>query len=109
MVLQQALAGLPGCRPLFATLPEGACPWVFPLLAERPVPLFEALQAAGVPMVRFGAALWPGVDDSVCPNSIELGRRLVAFPCHQELSDTELGWMSGAIRDALAAIAALPA
>jgi len=109
MALQQALADLPGCRPLFATLPDGACPWVFPLLAERPAPLFEALQAAGVPMVRFGAALWPGVDDSVCPNSIELGRRLVAFPCHQELSDTELGWMSGAIRDALAAIAALPA
>jgi len=109
LALQQALAGLPGWRPLFAALPDGACPWVFPLLAERPQPLFEALQAAGVPMVRFGATLWPGVDDSVCANSIELGRRLIAFPCHQELSDAELAWMGAAIRKALEATAAVPA
>jgi dTDP-4-amino-4,6-dideoxygalactose transaminase len=109
LALQQALAGVPGCRPLFATLPNGACPWVFPLLAQRPEPLFEALQASGVPMVRFGATLWPGVDDNVCANSIELGRRLIAFPCHQELSDTELAWMSATIRSALDATAAVPA
>jgi perosamine synthetase len=109
LALQQALAGLPGWRPLFAALPDGACPWVFPLLAERPQPLFEALQAAGVPMVRFGATLWPGVDDSVCANSIELGRRLIAFPCHQELSNAELAWMGAAIRTALEATAAVPA
>jgi len=109
LALQQALAGLPGYRPLFAALPDGACPWVFPLLAERPQPLFEALQAAGVPMVRFGATLWPGVDDSVCANSMELGRRLIAFPCHQELSDAELAWMSSTIRKALDATAAVPA
>lgn len=109
LALQQALAGLPGWRPLFAALPDGACPWVFPLLAERPQPLFEALQAAGVPMVRFGATLWPGVDDSICANSIELGRRLIAFPCHQELSDAELAWMGAAIRKALEATAAVPA
>jgi dTDP-4-amino-4,6-dideoxygalactose transaminase len=101
LALQQALAGLPGCRPLFATLPEGACPWVFPLLAEQPEAVFDILHAAGVPMVRFGATLWPGVDDSVCANSMTLGRRLIAFPCHQELSDTELGWMSAAIRQAM--------
>jgi len=104
LALQTALAGLPGCRPLFAALPEGACPWVFPLLFERPDALFEILHAAGVPMVRFGAALWPGVDDSVCANSMALGRQLIAFPCHQELSDAELAWMSGAIRDALGTV-----
>ena len=109
LALQQALAGLPGCRPLFAALPDGACPWVFPLLAERPVPLFEALQAAGVPMVRFGATLWPGVDDRVCANSMALGRQLIAFPCHQELRESELAWMIGAIRSALDATAAVPA
>ena len=109
LTLQQALAGLPGWRPLFAALPDGACPWVFPLLAERPAPLFEALQAAGVPMVRFGATLWPGVDDRVCANSMALGRQLIAFPCHQELREAELAWMIGAIRSALATTAAVPA
>jgi dTDP-4-amino-4,6-dideoxygalactose transaminase len=109
LALQQALAGLPGCRPLFAALPDGACPWVFPLLAERPEALFEHLHAAGVPMVRFGATLWPGVDETVCANSVALGRRLIAFPCHQELSAAELAWLSATIRQALHTTAAVPA
>src|SRR5471032_2565434 len=34
--LQEALAGLPGCRPLFAALPEHVYPWVFPLWLDAP-------------------------------------------------------------------------
>ena len=104
--LQQALDGAPGWRPLFAALPDGACPWVFPLIAERPEALFNALQAAGVPMVRFGATLWPGVDDSVCANSMMLGRQLIALPCHQELAEHEFAWLAATVRAALIATAA---
>jgi perosamine synthetase len=99
--LQRGLAGLPGCRPLFAALPAGACPWVFPLLVDDPQPVFDILHGAGVPMTRFGASLWPGVDASVCANSVDLGRRLIAFPCHQELNDAERAWMLATIRSAL--------
>ena len=109
LALHQALAGVNGCRPLFAELPDGACPWVFPLLAERPAALFDALHAAGVPMVRFGATLWPGVDDSVCANSMELGRRLIGLPCHQELRAAELARMITAIRSALDTTTTVPA
>jgi perosamine synthetase len=103
LALQAALHGLPGCRPLFAALPDGACPWVFPLLADDPEGLFQRLQAARVPLVRFGETLWPGVDASVCAVSVELGRRVLAFPCHQELRDEELARMIGAISGALQA------
>ncbi len=99
--LQQALAELPGCRPLFDALPAGACPWLFPLLVEDPQPLFARLHAAGVPMTRFAETLWPGVDASVCANSANFSQRVIAFPVHQELRDDELTWMSGAIRAAL--------
>jgi dTDP-4-amino-4,6-dideoxygalactose transaminase len=109
LALQQALAGLPGCRPLFPALPDGACPWIFPLLAERPEALFEALQAARVPMVRFGATLWPGVDASVCANSAALGRDLIGLPCHQELDDAELAWLGATVRHALQTSAAVAA
>ena len=101
LALQAALSKLPGCRPLFADLPEGACPWVFPLLVDQPEAVFARLHAAGVPMVRFGAALWPGVDASVCANSVALGRQLIAFPCHQALREAESNWMIAAVRDAL--------
>lgn len=99
--LETALAGAPGWRPLFAALPDGACPWVFPLLADHPQQLFARLDAAGVPMVRFGAALWPGVDATLCPTSVELGRRLFGLPCHQALDGAERAWLHATVREAL--------
>ena len=107
--LQRALDGAPGCRPLFARLPDGACPWMFPLLVDRPQAVADALQRAGVPMTCFGAVLWPGVDASVCPNSADLGRHLIAFPCHQALDDGERAWLHAQVRQALEACAVVPA
>lgn len=107
--LERALDGAPGWSPLFPALPDGACPWVFPLLAERPERLFASLQAAGVPMVRFGSQLWPGVDAGVCANSVMLGRRLFGLPCHQELSETERAWLGVTVRRALQDSMASPA
>jgi dTDP-4-amino-4,6-dideoxygalactose transaminase len=107
--LQRALDGAPGCRPLYSNLPDGACPWMFPLLVDRPQAVFEALQRAGVPMTRFGATLWAGVDASVCANSADLGRRLIAFPCHQALDDDERAWLHAQVRQALETCAAVPA
>lgn len=101
LALERALAGAPGWRALFPALPDGACPWVFPLLAEHPQALFDQLRAAGVPMVRFGASLWPGVDASVCANSMELGRSLFGLPCHQGLDDGERAQLATRVRGAL--------
>ncbi|MES2018655.1 MAG: DegT/DnrJ/EryC1/StrS family aminotransferase [Pseudomonadota bacterium] len=96
--LELALSRLPGCRPLFASLPDGACPWMFPLLVDDPEPLFERLHRAGVPLTRFAESLWPGAQ--VCENSVHLSRHVLAFPCHQELQRGELAWI---IREALSA------
>jgi hypothetical protein len=71
--------------------------------------VFDALQRAGVPMTRFGATLWPGVDASVCAASADLGRHLIAFPCHQALDDGERAWLHAQVRQALESCAAVPA
>jgi dTDP-4-amino-4,6-dideoxygalactose transaminase len=107
--LQRALDGAPGCRPLFPRLPDGACPWMFPVLVDRPEAVAAALLRAGVPITRFGATLWPGVDASVCANSADLGRRLIAFPCHQALEDDERAWLHAQVCQALETCAAVPA
>jgi dTDP-4-amino-4,6-dideoxygalactose transaminase len=88
---------------LHPRLPQGACPWVYPFLADDPEPLFARLQGAGVPVVRFGLPLWEGVDAQVCANSASLSRHVLAFPVHQELRERELAWMIDAIRKALPA------
>ncbi len=99
--LQQALSGLPGCRPLFPSLPDGVYPWVFPLLSDDARTFFTALKMQGVPIIRFGEYLWPGVDASVCPSSVDLSQRVMSFSCHQELREDELDWMIRTIKDAL--------
>ena len=101
--LEQALAGIPGCRPLFAQLPERACPWLFPLLVDDPEPVFARLCAWGVPVTRFASTLWAGVDSGTCPAAAQLSRRVLALPLHQELLDGELAWLATRAREALQA------
>jgi dTDP-4-amino-4,6-dideoxygalactose transaminase len=99
--LHEALHGMPGCRSLFPSLPDGVYPWVFPLLSDDPHTFFTALKMQGVPIIRFGEYLWPGVDASVCPSSVDLSQRVMSFSCHQELREEELDWMISKIKDAL--------
>lgn len=101
--LQGALAGLPGCRPLHAALPERVYPWVFPLYVDLPGPVFDSLKNDGVPIVRFAEYLWQGVDATVCSTSVDLSRHVLQFPCHQELQEQELDWMIDKIKAALLA------
>ncbi|MCC2973039.1 DegT/DnrJ/EryC1/StrS family aminotransferase [Massilia sp. IC2-476] len=100
--LERALGGLPGCRPLFAQLPAGACPWLFPLLVDDPEPVCARLDAWGVPVTRFASTLWPGVDAAAGAESAALSRRVLAFPLHQELREDELAWLCERARAALA-------
>jgi dTDP-4-amino-4,6-dideoxygalactose transaminase len=99
--LERALGALPGCRPLFARLPDGACPWLFPLLVDDPEPVFARLCARGVPVTRFASTLWAGVDERTCPASSRLSRQVLAFPVHQELRGDELSWLATQVREAL--------
>lgn len=96
--LHAALAALPGGRPLFGSLPDGACPWVFPWLADEPERLFERLQAGGVPVTRFAH----GTGSAGCAASAMLARQVLGLPCHQELAAGELAHMIAVIRGALA-------
>lgn len=101
LALERSLGRLPGCRPLYARLPDGACPWLFPLLVDDAEPAFRRLCDWGVPVTRFASTLWPGVDATICASSAALARRVLAFPLHQELRDDELAWVCERVRAAL--------
>lgn len=101
--LDAALRDLPGIRPLHAQLPDGACPWVFPLLTDEPEALFARLKALGVPLTRFGHPLWAGMAADTCPNAAMLSRQVLSLPCHQELRATEVDWLIEAVRKAVLA------
>lgn len=101
--LEEAIRGVPGVRPLHPRLPDGACPWVFPLLADDPDALFARLKALGVPLTRFGTPQWHGVDAATCANSAMLARQVLALPCHQELTEDEVAWLVARLREATSA------
>jgi len=96
--LDAALRGLPGLQPLHPVLPDGVCPWVYPLLADDPDALAARLGAASVPVVRFGRPLWDGVDAATCTNAARLSRQVLSLPCHQELQEHELDWLIATVR-----------
>jgi perosamine synthetase len=101
--LARELIGVPGCRPLYAALPDGVCPWQFPLLFDDPEPLFARLVAQDVPVIRFGRPLAPQVDAALCAHGAAFSERVLALPCHQELSDAELSWIIARVRAAATA------
>lgn len=91
--LYAALKNLPNSHPLFDELPEGIVPLVFPLYVNDPDLYFDSLKRAGVPIWRFGEFLDEAITDEVCRNSVRLSKHTFQFPCHQELSDSEIDWM----------------
>jgi perosamine synthetase len=99
--LLDACNDIPGCHPLFPVLPEKVVPYAFPLVIDEPERIFATLKRAGVPIIRFGEVLWPGVDASICPISTEFSRKVFQFPCHQELDAAELEWMIATIRSTM--------
>ena len=98
--LLSELGDIAGCRPLFASLPDGVVPQAFPLLFEAPERAFALLKQSGVPIIRFGEYLWEGMDASTCPVSADFSRRVFQLPCHQDLEDAELEWMITEVRTA---------
>jgi len=101
MTLYEALADEPGIKPLYNCLPDTVVPYVLPMLLDEPEVVFHELKSLGVPVLRFGEFLWDGVDETVCPVSIDLSKRVFQFPCHQELTKGELDWMVNTIRNIL--------
>jgi len=95
--LLDGFRGLPDTTILFPALAEGVVPYVFPLLVEDER-VFPALKRKGVPILRFGEFLWEGVDD---PLALEYGRKVLQFPCHQEISERELDWIITEVREAV--------
>ena len=89
----------PGLRPLFPDLPDNVVPFMAAFWVDRLEEVFPALEDAALPMQRYGQFLWAGVDESVCPVSVDMSRHLIQLACHQDLTEAELRRIAGAFRE----------
>jgi dTDP-4-amino-4,6-dideoxygalactose transaminase len=93
---------LSACVPApFASLPDGASPFAFPIEADEPGRVVEALQLRGVNALL----LWKHPHPSLAVANYPIARRLretvIALPVHQELTSANLRQIADAVQEAL--------
>jgi perosamine synthetase len=94
----QCVAHLPHCQALYPELPDGCTPYMFPLRIDEPDSHFFALKRLGVPIWR-----WDDMAVSGCSVATDFRTHLLHLPCHQELTDDHLRWMTTAVANVLTA------
>jgi len=93
-----AVGALNGARALFAELPPDCIPYMFPLLIQAPDPQFFKLKQLGMPVWR-----WDDMAVSDCRVAGKMRLHLLHLPCHQSLSDAQMGWMTSTLAQMVAA------
>lgn len=90
------VAHLPHCAALFPRLPVDCVPYMFPLTLEHPELHFFALKQLGIPMWR-----WDDMAVSGCHIASDYRLKMVHLPCHQELTEKQMAWMTTVVNKAM--------
>lgn len=74
-------------RLMFDELPEGVCPWMFPIRVGNPSSLIAHLQSGGMEVAPFWNERHPAFPAHLFPEVGLLRDQVVALPIHQDLDD----------------------
>lgn len=88
--------------PLFPDLPDGVCPWVFPMVARDRLGFHLALRARGIPATTWGGVIHPSLPLDQFPDAAFLYANLVLLPIHQGLTPRDIDTMVAVLREELA-------
>jgi dTDP-4-amino-4,6-dideoxygalactose transaminase len=81
--------------PVFASLPDGACPLIFPVETAEVDRLVGRLEEEGISARRFWPLSHPALPVEQFPRATAWHRRFVALPVHQELRASDLERLVG--------------
>ncbi|MHC2991999.1 hypothetical protein OB13_10515 [Pontibacter sp. HJ8] len=84
----------------FASLPEGACPFAFPIEVSHAREFLLRLRSRGVVGLLFWLNPHPSLPVADFPRSRELREGVVALPVHQELTQNDLKQIVSAVHEA---------
>jgi perosamine synthetase len=87
-----AVAGQPNCQTLFPELPQDCVPYMFALRIQQPEVHFHVLKRFGVPVWR-----WDDMAVSSCAVAMDYRTHLLHLPCHQELTDPQMHWLTSTV------------
>jgi len=86
----------------FAKLPEGACPFAFPVEVNEAPSVLKKLRRYGVEGILFWRNAHPSLPVQDFPISMSFRNRVFAIPVHQELTPSELNQIADAVLNATA-------
>jgi dTDP-4-amino-4,6-dideoxygalactose transaminase len=98
-LLLERTASLAGVRAFFPTLPDGVCPWVFPVLFDGHPRAHLALRRLGVPATAWEGVRPAGIDRAEFPRADFFYDNLALVPVHQSLERRDLNAIVEAIRE----------
>jgi perosamine synthetase len=96
--LADELGGVAAARPLYPTLPTGACPLTFPLVVDDPRSLLRALEADRIAAEHFWSDFHPAFPADEFADSTYLKTHVVAVPIHQDLDPNLLARVVDTVR-----------
>jgi dTDP-4-amino-4,6-dideoxygalactose transaminase len=82
----------------FATLPDGASPFAFPIAVDDKPTLMARLASHGVRGLDFWSVPHPALPAARFPGAAALRARVVGLPVHQELRPADLARIARAVR-----------
>lgn len=82
----------------FSTLPEGACPFAFPIEVSDPKLFLDSLRRKGILGLLFWLNPHPSLPVEDFPRSKLLRERVLALPVHQELTKVDLTMIVDAVK-----------
>lgn len=95
---RRALKDLPGCVQTMGDLPEGICPFGYPLLVERRDALVHWLLRWGINCQVLWEVLDPEVPLDEFPEADHLRRHNLLLPVHQDIDQRAREWVVEALR-----------
>jgi len=85
--------------PLYNTLPDGVCPWAFPLIVRERDRVYKQMNECGIGVFRFWWWKHPLIPQEENPEATSLRTNLLALPIHQDLSEKELSVLATTLRE----------
>ncbi len=81
-------------RPLPLDLPENVCPWIFPVLVDRPQAFVAHLLGSGIEVSEFWQRFHPAFPRRRFPDESARKEHLLALPVHHQLGEHHMRWIA---------------
>jgi perosamine synthetase len=91
----------PSLKRVFPHLPQGVCPWAFPVLLANRRQHEQQLRALGVPLYSFGEILHPLLaeqNDQARKDAEHISEQLILLPVHVQLDSSKVREIARRIR-----------